>query len=442
MFCSLRHPLRVWLCRLTCRVRGVDELERVVTEAAAPFPEQCVVVAVTDASQTCVASSAGTDPNMLCEIGSVTKVMTATLVLQHVARGNVGLDDPVASYVTDFVLDPPDATPRVTLGHLLCHASGVDFDEFTDAGDDDDCLARYIRDDLRGELWDPPGTRWNYSNGGYSLLGRVVEVLDGRPFDDALISRVAEPLGITVTTWPRLGPGRDVAVGHYRDPASGRVVAEHRRFPRSAGPAGGALATASDLARFGYSLVSGVGELLPPAWATRMRTSQMAVRDGGQGLGWRIDHTGMPYYWGGTPGHRAYLTAVPGGAAIGAVANTTGGAITVGRAVATHLFGPPSPSPNTVPEGAPDFPPAMCVGRYVRRDAAHHISWDGDALVAQQLGFGPAADLLPTPPPFRLHPLGGGCYASDQGLRWDFSDPDPDGKPTRLLTLRSHRRQG
>jgi len=67
-------------------VHGVDELEQVVTEAAALFPEQCVVVAVTDASRTCVASSAGTDPNMLCEIGSVTKVMTATLVLQHVAR--------------------------------------------------------------------------------------------------------------------------------------------------------------------------------------------------------------------------------------------------------------------------------------------------------------------------------------------------------------------
>jgi CubicO group peptidase (beta-lactamase class C family) len=416
----------------------VDEIERVVNEGAAPFPEQSVVVAVTDASRTRVVSSAGTDPNILCEIGSVTKVMTATLVLQHVARGDVGLDDPVASYVTDFVLDPPDATPRVTVGHLLCHASGVDFDEFTDAGDDDDCLASYVRYDLRGELWDPPGTRWNYSNGGYSLLGRLVEVLDGRPFDDALISRIAEPLGITATTRPRLDPGHVVAVGHSRDPATGRVVEEHRRFPRSAGPAGGALATASDLARFGYTLVSGGGELLPPAWATRMVTFQMAARNGGQGLGWLLNHTGIPYYNGGTVGHNAYLTAIPGGAAIGAVANGPGGAVTVGRSVAAHLFGSPRPSPDPVPDGAPDFPPATCVGRYVRRHSAHDISWDGDALVAQQLGFGPVADLLPTPPPFRLHPLGGGCYATNQGLRWDFSDPDPKGKPTRLLTFRSH----
>jgi CubicO group peptidase (beta-lactamase class C family) len=419
-------------------VHGVDELERVVTEAAARFPGQSVVVAVTGASRTRVASAAGTDPNMLCEIGSVTKVMTATLVLRHVARGDVGLDDPVASYVTDFVLDPPDATARVTVGHLLCHASGVDFDEFTDAGDDDDCLARYVRDDLRGEVWDPPGTRWNYSNGGYSLLGRLVEVLDGRPFDDALVSRIGEPVGITVTTRPRLDPGRVVALVHYRDPATGEVVEEHRRFPRSAGPAGGALATASDLARFGYTLVSGGGELLPPAWATRMSTAQMAVRDGGQGLGWLLNQAGTPYYNGGTVGHSAYLTAIPGRAAIGAVANTPGGAVTVGRAVAAHLFGPPGPAPNTVPAGALDFAPATCVGRYVRRHSAHDISWDGDALVAQQLGFGPVADLLPTPPPFRLHPLGGGCYATEHGLRWDFSDPDPDGKPTRLLTLRSH----
>ncbi len=420
----------------------MGELERVVTEAAALFPGQSAVVAVTDASQTRVASSAGTRPDMLCEIGSVTKVMTATLVLQHVARGNVGLDDPVASYITDFVLDPPDVTREVTVGHLLCHVSGVDFDEFTDAGDDDGCLARYVRDDLRGEVWDPPGTRWNYSNGGYNLLGRLVEVLDGRPFDDALVSRVADPLGIGVTTWPRLAPGRAVAVGHSWDPATGRVIEEHRRFPRSAGPAGGALATASDLAQFGYTLVSDGGALLPPAFATRMVTSQMAVRDGGQGLGWLLDHSGTPYYNGGTVGHSAYLTAVPGRTAIGAVANTPSAAITVGRAVAAHLFGPPSPSRDPVPDGAPDFPPATCVGRYVRRHSAHDITWDGDALVAQQWGFGPVADLLPTPPPFRLHPIGGGRYATDQGLRWDFSDPDAEGKPTRLLTLRSHRRQG
>lgn len=88
-----------------------------------------------------------------------------------------------------------------------------------------------MRDDLRGEVWDPPGTRWNYSNGGYSLLGRLVEVLDGRPFDDALVSRVAGPLGTTVTTRPRLGPGRAVAVGHSRDPATGRVVEEHPSVP-------------------------------------------------------------------------------------------------------------------------------------------------------------------------------------------------------------------
>ena len=106
-------------------MHGVDELERVVTDAAAPFREQGVVVAVTNVSGTRVVSSAGTDPNVLCEIGSVTKVMTATLVLQHVARGDVGLDDPVVSCVTDFVLDPSDATPRVTVEHLLCHANAA-----------------------------------------------------------------------------------------------------------------------------------------------------------------------------------------------------------------------------------------------------------------------------------------------------------------------------
>ena len=421
-------------------VGSVGDLEGVVNQAAQLCRVPAAAVAVIDKTGTHVVASASADPEMTGEIGSVTKVMTATLVLQHVARGEISLDDPVAKYVDDFQLEPPEATQLVTIGDLLCHASGCDFDEFSDVGDGDDCLSRYVRDALAGEAWDRPGTRWNYSNGGYSLLGRLIEVIDGRTFDDALVARIADPLGLSVTTHFRVDPNRAVETGHLPDPSTGEIVEDRRRFPRSAGPAGGALATATDLAHFGHTLVSGGAELLPTEWASRMRTSQMPARFGSQGLGWLIDHEGNPYYHGGTVSQSANLLAIPGRATIGVVGNAAGGAVGIAMFVANHLFGPSAPAPTNIPEGEPALSPEACAGTYESKCVTQHLTVDGDGLNVRQEHTGHLADLLPAPSPFHVQSLGGGCYGNNFGLRWDFSDPDARGRATRLLTLRSHKR--
>ncbi len=403
------------------------------------------VVAVLDGDTLTVCPAGGAEPDLLCEVGSVTKVMTATLVLQHVERGDIGIDDPVVDYVPEFVLDPPAATATVTVRHLLTHTSGVDFDEFTDSGDGDNSLALYVRDGLRGEAWDPPGQRWNYSNGGYSLLGRLVEVLDGRPWDDALTARMSDPVGITATTWPRLPPHRVVATGHSYDPPSASVFEEHRHFPRNAGPAGGALATAADLVSFAYELAAGGGRLLGPDWAQQMGRPHTNVREGGvprrQGLGWLLGPSDVPYYAGGTPGHTAFLTVRPGPVVVGAVANGPGAGALV-AAVGAHLSGSQAPRPAPGPGAGPDFAPTDCTGTYARRHVTHEVSCDGETLISLQVHHGPVAELLPDPTPERLRPLGGGRFTGGPGLLWDFSDPDSTGRPTRLLTLRSHIRVG
>jgi CubicO group peptidase (beta-lactamase class C family) len=142
--------------------------------------------------------AAGADPEALFQIGSVTKVMTATLVLQHVERGDIGLDDPVAGHIDDFRLDPPEATRQVTVRHLLTHTCGIDrADDFSDTGSGDDAVARYVAEVIAGApLIHPPGERWSYCNAGYTVLGRLVEVLDGRPWDDAIAARIFAPLGM------------------------------------------------------------------------------------------------------------------------------------------------------------------------------------------------------------------------------------------------------
>ena len=107
----------------------------------------------------------------------------------------------------------------------MTHTSGIDCgDDFTDTGEGDDCLERYVEEVIpEVGLLHEPGVRWSYCNGGYIILGRLVEVLDGRPFDDALIERVFRPLSLTATTTARLEPDRSVAEGHRFDPQVGAL---------------------------------------------------------------------------------------------------------------------------------------------------------------------------------------------------------------------------
>ena len=83
-------------------------------------------------------------PESLFQIGSITKVWTATLVLQLVDEGRLDLDAPVADVLPGFRVADPDVTRRVTTRHLLTHTSGIDGDVFTDTGRGDDCIARYV----------------------------------------------------------------------------------------------------------------------------------------------------------------------------------------------------------------------------------------------------------------------------------------------------------
>src|SRR5487761_1369744 len=87
-------------------------------------------------------------------------------------------------------LGRPDLADQVTVAHLLTHTSGIDGDIFTDTGRGDDCLARYVGLLDRASSAFPPGSAYSYCNSGWVLLGRMIEVLDGRSWDDSLAERL------------------------------------------------------------------------------------------------------------------------------------------------------------------------------------------------------------------------------------------------------------
>jgi CubicO group peptidase (beta-lactamase class C family) len=426
----------------------MQTLSEVLAEAVGGFraPGVDAVIRITGAEEEEV--SVGVQPGQLFEIGSIAKTMTALLVLQHVQQMEIALDDPITAYLPDFCIAVPGATERVTIRHLLTHTSGLDCgDDFTDTGDGDDCLERYVAEVLPGVgFLHEPGARWSYCNGGYSILGRLIEVLDGRPFDDALISRVLRPLGLEATTTARLRPGQWVTPGHRFDPTVGALVPESGRMPRSAGPAGNVVATAMDLANYAEDLFSGHSEILDAQLVQQMLRPQVPLRNGSQGLAWVLPSPNLAMHGGGTRGSTAFLAASPAWGSVSVVANGPGAGAII-REVRAHLLGTTAAHLQPGPGPGPHVEPETCVGTYARRHAQVEISLQGGVLVASANFFGAVAQLHPTPEAVVLKPAGGGRFLSSRYYEdgfgvWDFDDLRQDGVPMRLLTTRLLNREG
>jgi len=392
-------------------------------------------------------ASANTSKDSLIGIGSVTKVMTATLVMQHVQSGSIKLDDQISTYLPDFEVSPPSATASITIKHLLTHTSGVDCsDAFVDTGDDADCLRSFVRDVAsESSLLHEPGDLWSYSNGGYSLLGRLIEVLDGRRWEDALIARIIAPLGLRATFPTRVGPDDLLAMGHRFDSSLGAMVDEPGWLPSSAGPAGSNLvATAEDLVTFAKALLGGSGILLDPELALEM-TEPVAIRNmTQQGLGWKVPTPGVVAHSGSTRGSSAHLECGPAGRIVSVVADGPGAHL-IAAAVLTHLDGESDGLADEDPGNQIDE--LSCVGEYRRRFAGHRVFLKDNTLMAETIYSGPLAEIHKNLPPVELRPAGGSTFVSKRAFeeaptQWVFYRADSAESASHLLVgRRLHRRR-
>src|SRR5690242_10544171 len=135
----------------------------------------------------------------LFQVGSITKIWTATMIMQLVDEGQLSLDTTVAEVLPGARLGAGDVSGQVTVRHLLTHTSGVDGDVFTDTGRGDDCLEKYVAQLSDVAQNHPLGATWSYCNSGFSLAGRVIEKLTGGTWDEAVRTRIAGPLGLKRT---------------------------------------------------------------------------------------------------------------------------------------------------------------------------------------------------------------------------------------------------
>lgn len=349
----------------------------------------------------------------LFQIGSITKTFTGTLMMKLVVDGLIDLDATVRTYLPEFKVADTEVSETVTIWHLLTHTSGWFGDFFHDTGPGDDAAAKYVADMADLEQLAPMGEVWSYNNAGFYLVGRIIEVVTGMSYQQALREMVLEPLGLKNTFFD---PG-DVITHLFASGHNGGEVARPWPLPRAAYPAGGISCSVHDLLAFAkfHMGIDGNAEdeaILGTESLAKMQTPQVTVwKKECWGLTWAINDTydvRMVSHGGGTNGQISQLILVPEKAFAVAVFTNgdEGGRVTLDvcrKALKEYVeIEITDPEPMDVEESVL----AQYAGSYSRRFMDIHLGLLGGRLIGQviyKMGF-PAKDspVPPPPPPFTV----------------------------------------
>ena len=358
----------------------------------------------------------------LFQIGSITKVWTTTVVMQLVDEGKVELDAPLRRYVPEFRVADELASETVTIRHLLTHTSGIDGDNFTDTGRGDDALEKYVASCATLRQVHPVGATMSYCNTGFTLLGRVIEVVTGEVWDAAIRARLFEPMKLTHTaTLPEEVLRYRAAIGHIEPPGEQLHPAPAWGLPRTAGPPGGICSTAAEVVRFArLHLSDGTLDATPVVSAESvqaMQEKQVEVPSGGDGLSSRYWGLGWSIFeWsgrtvlghdGGTIGQLAFLRIVPDAGVAVALLTNGGNGIALFRELFSELLAELAdielPADAVPPETPLAVDPAPYLGVYEREGASIRVVGRDGGLVAVQTVTGLGSEMTPEPFELPLH---------------------------------------
>ncbi|MFI6154422.1 serine hydrolase domain-containing protein [Kitasatospora sp. NPDC051170] len=253
-------------------------------------------------------------PDLYMRIGSVTKTMTATAVLQLVDQGKVGLDDPISKYVQG--VPGGDKISVRDLGDMRSGLYSYTFDTDFQKAFFSDPSRPFTPDQLLAYAFKhpanfPPGTQYEYSNTNFVLLGVLVEKLTGKTLSDVLGQQVFAPAGMAKTSLPADAAfPTPHAHGYTNQTLNGDVQDSTDWNPSWGWAAGAAISTLSDLHTWAKVLATGDPLIKPATQAERLKYRGVGTPDLGYGFGIFTTH-GWVGHNGSLPGYQSVVMYLP-----------------------------------------------------------------------------------------------------------------------------------
>ena len=235
--------------------------------------------------------------NTAFHVASVTKQFTAAAIMQLVEAGVLNIDESINAYLPEKYITPN--WNDVRLKHLLSHSSGItdyavnrDYYQVLDGFCLGNTVDGMIREAMSKVLEFVPGTKYAYSNIGFTLLGEIIEEQTDMPYDRYMTEKVLEPMGMHSSRIHIEGhvPAENEAVGHRWDEDTQRHVKDDVVSLPVTAPDGGLITTLSDFLLWIRLYSGGDKTILSKASIDAMTTSQVSMGRGGSidGYGYGI----------------------------------------------------------------------------------------------------------------------------------------------------------
>lgn len=389
----------------------------------------------------------------IMHIGSITKIINATLVMQLVDDGLVSLDDPVVRHIPEFRLKEPGAAEKITVRQLLNHTSGIWGEMLTDRGPDQERIVDLIHRCADLPQFHPVGEGPAYCNIATVVAGYLVEKVRGESWYVLAKQRVFDALGLKhAMADPAYLPLFRQSVGDLTDYATGKLVQTTRPFlPLSHAPCGTTvMMSAADLVAFARIHTNGgVGlngeRILSEASVEAMATRTVQVVSPSAwawGVGWLIQPGGLLWHGGGGPGVASFLHVhKPSGRVLALLTNCDKGGALSAAFLAPILdewtgIAPIVPEPVAAPADLSPYEGVFWNGMIEQTFAAR----DG-VLTMQAATVAPLYDngVLPAPE-VPLVPIGPDRFSTPSafgrpGAEFLFVGDGPEGRRTGLFSM-------